>query len=396
MEISCEMLKRRPVPVLLVTAILVPGISGAPATAGVLSDYSTKYTGFSTETDLTLDSMSVVSGGIERGTRGRVQIDMVGEISTAEKNWWKGGTFSVHLLGLDGGHVGALAGDDQGINNMDGDTTFRIFQLWYQHEWEFARSSLLFGLHDFNSEFQVLNHAGVLVNSSFGISREVSQAGPSIYPVTSLGLRFQFRPVAGAYVRAAAYDGVPGDPDDHHGTQITVKSSDGVFYVAEAGLEPDLEAGKPGYYKLGLGVWNRTTDFDDFSGIARDANSGAYFLMERTFAGNIGAFFRVGKANADRNQIGEFFAAGVTFAGMLKQDAGDVLGFGVVQARNSDDYIAANPDIQRAETVVELAYDYPLTDSVSLHPDVQYVIHPGMDAALDDALVLGLRVKIGL
>ena len=65
-----------------------------------------------------------------------------------------------------------------------------------------------------------------------------------------------------------------------------------------------------------------------------------------------------------------------------------------MQARNTHAHLQANPDLLRAETVLELAYYYPVSRGVSVHPDIQYVIHPGMDPALDNAIVIGLRVKL--
>lgn len=47
------------------------------------------------------------------------------------------------------------------------------------------------------------------------------------------------------------------------------------------------------------------------------------------------------------------------------------------------------------ELVVEAVYNAVLTPWLSVQPDLQYVVNPGGDAQLDDAVVVGLRVKIG-
>ena len=59
-----------------------------------------------------------------------------------------------------------------------------------------------------------------------------------------------------------------------------------------------------------------------------------------------------------------------------------------------------------AETIVELTYEFPVNelfessfaalDTLALQPDLQYIMKPGGDPNLDDALVVGLRGKIGL
>lgn len=48
------------------------------------------------------------------------------------------------------------------------------------------------------------------------------------------------------------------------------------------------------------------------------------------------------------------------------------------------------------ETAIELSYRAPISDWLTLQPDVQYVIHPSTDAARDDAWVFGLRVELAL
>ena len=44
------------------------------------------------------------------------------------------------------------------------------------------------------------------------------------------------------------------------------------------------------------------------------------------------------------------------------------------------------------ETTLEATYRWVLTDWLSLQPDLQYVVHPGGDPALGNALVVGLRL----
>jgi len=47
-----------------------------------------------------------------------------------------------------------------------------------------------------------------------------------------------------------------------------------------------------------------------------------------------------------------------------------------------------------SETNIELTYAAQVTDWLSVQPNIQYIIDTGLDAALDDALVLGLRLQL--
>lgn len=52
-----------------------------------------------------------------------------------------------------------------------------------------------------------------------------------------------------------------------------------------------------------------------------------------------------------------------------------------------------NPSL-RTETVFELTYIPWISDQLSLQPDVQYIVHPNTDPALENALNLLLRLEI--
>jgi porin len=53
-----------------------------------------------------------------------------------------------------------------------------------------------------------------------------------------------------------------------------------------------------------------------------------------------------------------------------------------------------NP-VKRRETVFELTYRTRLAPWLALQPDAQYIIDPGTDPALGNALAVGLRFEIG-
>ena len=48
------------------------------------------------------------------------------------------------------------------------------------------------------------------------------------------------------------------------------------------------------------------------------------------------------------------------------------------------------------ETAIELTYSAQLTDNFRIQPDIQYIINPGTDPSLKNALVVGVRFEFGL
>lgn len=66
----------------------------------------------------------------------------------------------------------------------------------------------------------------------------------------------------------------------------------------------------------------------------------------------------------------------------------------MAHARVGDDYLNATEGAERAETAIELSYSAPLGHGIRIQPDIQYIVHPGMDKSVDNALVIGSRVEV--
>ncbi|MGE3537478.1 MAG: carbohydrate porin [Candidatus Tectimicrobiota bacterium] len=241
----------------------------------------------------------------------------------------------------------------------------------------------------------------MFINSSFGIGPEVAQIGPSIFPTTALALRLKYQPTAGLYALATVYDGVPGDPGNPRRTRILLRKEEGVFYGAEIGLTSPEDQPEARRYKLALGGWYHTREFLDFRERTHHANRGFYVLGEallipgRDATQGLGGFLQLGFADSDRNPIAVYLGTGLTYTGLLPGREQDVLGFAMAQARNSSAFLrtqAANTP--RAETTLEWSYRAVLLPWLQLQPDVQYVMNPGTNPELANALALTLRVKM--
>ena len=301
-----------------------------------------------------------------------------------------------------GGNPVSFVGATQVTSNIEAPDTFKIFAAWYQHSFFEQQLSLLFGLHPYDSEFYTLDYAAHFLNSSFGTGPEVAQTVPSIFPTTALALRAKYQPLPSVYVLAAVYDGVPGDPENPHGTHIILRRSDGLFYGVEVGLTPPEAQDTARHYKLAVGAWYHTTDFEDFKGRRRSHNSGIYALGEVSLlpeadpTQGLGGFTQVGYASSDRNQIALYLGGGLTYTGLFPCRQSDVLGLAVAHARNSDAFLRVQPEMKRAETVLELTYRARLLPWLHLQPNLQYIINPGTSPTLDNALVFALRVEIAL
>lgn len=348
---------------------------------------------------VTNDIIGNVSGGVRRQTKTLGNIDFTAEVDTASAGLWENGTFFVYGLGNYGGDPTSAVGDMQASDNIETFDTAKIYEAWYNHSLFDNRVEVLFGLHDYNSEFDVLETAGVLLNSSFGISPDISQVGPSIFSTTSLAGRLKVSLLEQLYIQSALYDGVPGNPDRPRGTHIDFERGDGVFWGSEIGW---IGAQGDRRSKVAAGTWYHTADFEDYSEKSRDENGGVYLIGEYQLhqetdpEQGLSFFLQTGSADQSRNQIGHYYGGGLTYQGLLPSRDCDILSMGIAIARNSSGYRSVTKDVDVAEYAYELTYRIEVTPYFAIQPDLQFIVNPGTNPALNDAVVLGLRTEVGL
>ena len=356
--------------------------------------------GIDVESILTYDFMRNVKGGIKPGNAGLSNYNITANFDLDKMEFVKGGTVFVYLL-ANGGHspTNNYVGDYQVLNNIDTFSTAKLYEFWYQQNFFDDTLSFAFGVHDYNSEFDVLNYGLYLINSSFGMGPDISQVPPSNFPSTTLGARVRYEPTENTYLAVAAYDGAPGDPNHLAGTRISLDSGDGVFTAYELGYLVDSEID---YVKFALGGWYNTRRYEDISGQIRNNNGGVYILTEGKVydEGNedsqgLGLFNAIGFADSDRNRTDFYMGGGLAYSGLIPSRDNDILSLGLTYTRNSKAYIDANQS-EKFERTFEIIYKYQIAPYFTVSPDFQYIFNPGMDSSLKDATVIGLRTEIAM
>ncbi len=389
----------------------------------------------------TVDALSNVSGGVQQKTVAVGDLDLLLTVDMEKFNpELNGGTLFVYGLGLYGDNPSQHVGDAQGVSNIAATNSWKLLEAWYQENL-FERFSLLVGLYDVTSEFDVLVSASELfVNSSFGTGAEFAasgQNGPSTFPTTSLGIRGQAILNDSFMIRAVVADGIPGDPDDPRGTHIQLRGDDGLLGVMEFAYYTfrqkektdemrDILETKPRRLtfrrvgrsapleyeaKVALGFWGYTTSLDhlnktDRSGepIKRDGTYGFYGLAEydvyheaNDLNQELTLFGRAGMADPKVNRFAWFFGGGFVYTGLIPGRNFDQTGIGAAAAINGRDYKRsqrkAGQSVENAEIVLEITHSIQVNSNVIIQPDVQYVINPDTVKGRNNALVLGVRLE---
>ena len=393
---------------------------------------SLESVGLTLDMSYTIEALRVVDGGLRRRTDVLGDIDLQLSADLEELLGWSGARAFFYGLGNHGDNPSESVGDFQGVSNIEAPNTLRVLEAWFEQEWMDGRASGLVGLYDVNSEFDVIPAATLFINSSHGIGADFGNSGrngPSIFPVTSLAARFKWRPSEWSYLHAVVADGVPGDPRRPRRTSIRFDDDDGLLLAAEVGLfnlpSEDLRrrshAGslspserRYGHFgKFALGVWGYTGEVDDLvrvdingNPLQRSASFGVYALGEQQVfyepedpSQGLSVFARAGLADEQVQAIDRYLGAGLVYRGLVPDRGVDELGLAVAAARFGDEFQGAaggGSAWEDWELTLELTYRAVLAPWLSIQPDLQYVIHPGGDPQVDDALVLGLRGLITL
>lgn len=351
---------------------------------------------------------------------------------------WRETIAYLQIVGQQGGKFNARhVGSWLGVSSIEVPVnTTRVFHGWLQKNFDDGRFSLLAGLYPIDSEFSVLDSAGVFVQPPYGAPAELALTrGPSIFSTSAFGLRAKW--VAAdqtLYAQGAVLDGIPGDPSDPRGTHVRFDKGDGAFAIAEIGwmpaelghaFEPTQPAAVPQTpamriherydttAKYAAGVWRYTARADDLvrvdgAGIPlRQASGGAYLLAERTLFGlggdplrRLTAFARYSLTDGRSSPLRDALNAGLSVKGPVAGRPEDALGIAFTRGRYGtawrDAQARYGADTAPAEDAVELTYRAQISRKFHVQPLWQHIRQPGGRAATGDASIVGLRLELAL
>jgi porin len=379
-------------------------LSLSHSTAGEFTTYRNGQ-GIDLFFDYTGEVMSNVSGGDHTGTGYNGLASFGIEADLGQALGWEGVTMRLSGMDLHGSGIDSHVGDMMGVSNIEGYGSVRLYESWVEKSFAAETLHLRLGLLLADEEFSTLNTTDPFLNATFGwpefISMNTVTTGPAFY-IPALGVRLLWEPNETWYGQVGVYDGdsfdspVGDDSVNRHGLHLELGNGQGTFGMAEVGYrhnQAEDADGLPGMYKLG--GWWHSGQFDDFSGGASHGGTqGVYGSAEQMVYREYGdqglvLFLRVGFAPEDRSEVDTSFQVGASYVGLVPGRDIDTAGLGLSHAHISGDLPG-----RTAETVIELAYDYVMSDDFTIQPSVQWVGDPGATGELDEALVLGLRVYL--
>ncbi|KAF0150313.1 MAG: porin [Ignavibacteria bacterium] len=325
---------------------------------------------------------------------------------------WNNADFFAEVIGLHGTAPEDKIGPLQGISNITSPHQWRLYQLWIEKKFAGNSISVLAGLFDLNSEFDVRSTTDLFINPAFGIGPDFSGSGlngPSIFPSTSMAVRVNYCVNENVSFKIGIFDAVPENYNQEYLKDIFNLGRDGVLLIGQADYTKSTEEVREGFEKYSIGGWYYPQSFDDLAEvdqygnpITHFGNSGVYFNAEKFVLSKHGSpqlglsfFGRIGFANKNINAVQTFWAFGFNFSGALSSSPEEILGFAIANARLSSKFITANSLIYSNakfnETIFELTYSFNLLNWLCIQPDLQYVINPA-EGTSRRAFIAGVRI----
>ncbi len=349
------------------------------------------------------DALNNFTGGIKKGFGYLGHIDLTMDIQFDQMGIWSGGQLFFEVQNTHGITPSSdIVGDIQVLSNIDNGNFTYLYQLWYCQT--IGPLSLTIGRHDLNSEFLASDLGGEYLNSSFGIMGLAPLNMPvSIFPKTGMGLVLKYQINEAIVFKTAFYDGDPLDLGrDRYGLDFRISSTESFLSISEFEFRNDNE-NYPGTYKAG--IFHHNGDFLNMEDTASDVkgNTAAYLIADQflykennTDGQGLGAMLQFGCSPKDRSINNLFFSLGLNYYGLLPGRDDDVLGLAVAHAAISNVFQDLVPGTLGHETAIELTYKYNLSDVLTIQPDFQYIINPGISESLNNAFVGVLRIQFGI
>jgi porin len=284
---------------------------------------------------------------------------------------------------------GSRTGDIQTASNIEAISTSRLMDAWVEQGFG-GRGFVRAGLMDLNLDFDAIDPAGLFLNSSHGIGPDLSQTGengPSIFPVSALGIEGVWTSSPKLALKAAVFDGVPGDPAHPKAfAAVKLRGSDGALLIAQVDYKPANDI------QLSLGAWAYTARFEAIAPGAppQHGQGGVYAFAEGPLGHGLTGWVRVGVADPDVNAIGGYLGAGLVRTGLFGRKE-DQIGLAIAHASLGGP-IRRRDGLPAAETTIEATYLFQATSHLALQPDMQWIVHPASAPGLPNALAVGLRV----
>jgi porin len=256
-----------------------------------------------------------------------------------------------------------------------------------------------------NYDFAYTNYGANFLNSSFGISPEVSVNVPtfSTYPFNAFGIRADYQ-MGDYFVRGAIVSGNPGNHvSNKYSFNYNFNENDGLFYIAE--LEKEKMFGEDIFLSnYRIGAWYHTGKFnyltDTTGSLTHKGDFGAYIMGEKLVFSEtadktqgLGVFANAGFTPGDYNFISAYIGGGLCYTGLIPKRNSDILSLGIANPILNSSLKKVDKTYTSIEEAIELNYNYIISDNFNIMPCIQYLPNPGFHNNNNNPLIFMVRMS---
>ena len=365
--------------------------------AGSLVSAQSSNMGMVFEGAYTLDLASNIKGGVDQGSAYLGNIDLTFTFDTEKLGFWKNGYFFIYLLNNHGNSLSSLMGDFQVANNIEANSNSRLYEFWYEHR--FKNVKITVGQHNLNSIFAISKSGLFFINSSFGIQPDISANIPtSIFPLAGLGAIISLKINSNLQFNNGVYDGNPGSQTSNpNSLKWSLNKTDGALFIHELVYEKKKDSSTYSIYKLGL--WNHIQK-QTFDGFIQYNSQGIYFIGDKKLTQledvnkGLEIFTQVGFSLTQYNTVKSYWGGGFVYHGIFSNRENDAGGIAIAHSQFSDNYQSQfSIEKLQSETAIEISYEFVFSNPFVLKPNVQYIINPGTNTSIPNALMALVRMS---
>jgi porin len=329
---------------------------------------------FQTDLSFILDHSKIASGGLEQSTVSRWLLEAGMTLDLERATGIPGAELFAAVQVQRGANGSDFAGDIQGFSNIDAENFEQFGEIGFSQSLKEGQWQYKFGRLDANSDFAIVETAGEFLNSSAGYTPPI-HTFPS-YPDPVWAANLSVQPADWFSVGAGIYESLLEDGQNHD----TV----GLFTILETRVSWN-DAGR-----LVLGAWKDHGMLTRFDGDVRHSHDGYYGILEQRLSPGLDLFLQAGSADEAVAEITSHYAAGLAATGLIPSRPDDTAGIMATQAG-----LNGLNGFQEDEIALELFYGIRTCNRFVLKPDLQYIIHPSGDPAIEDTFVVTLRLEFG-
>jgi porin len=164
--------------------------------------------------------------------------------------------------------------------------------------------------------------------------------------------------------------------------------------------------------KIALGAWYYSAAFDDLakvrpdgSAVRRHGSRGLYALADKTVYQDANRperrmtlFGQFGIGDPRVNRFAYYTGGGLTVSALIAGRKQDEIGFAIAGAHNGTQFMEGQRNqglrMQRSEGAFELTYLAQFGSHLAVQPDLQFVVNPGTDPRIKNAIAFTLRFEL--